>query len=138
MSAQILTRSRGQRQRLEKANILAVTGGIPRYLEEIDTTQSSEHNIKRMCFTPDGLLVGEFEHIFNDLFLHDSPAYRRLLDVLVSGDKQNQEITGEAGIRQTGRVSGYFEELTITGFIKRDHSWDLKTGFDLRGRAAAD
>lgn len=114
----------------EKVKLLAVTGGIPRYLEEIDASQGSEENIKRMCFTRGGLLTREFDQIFNDLFLHDSLAYKRLIGALVSGDKRNREITGEAGMRQTGRVSGYLEELAIAGFLKRDHSWDLKTGFD--------
>lgn len=43
----------------EKAKILAVTGGIPRYLEEVDTNRSSEENIKRLCFSRGGLLVTE-------------------------------------------------------------------------------
>lgn len=38
----------------EKVKLLAVTGGIPRYLEEIDASQGSEENIKRMCFTRGG------------------------------------------------------------------------------------
>jgi len=114
----------------EKAKMLAVTGGVPRYLEEIDTTQSSEENIKRMCFTRGGLLVAEFDQIFNNLFLHDSPAYKRLLGTLVSGDKDNQQITRSLGSRQTGRLSGYLEELATAGFIKRDYTWDIKTGLD--------
>lgn len=114
----------------EKAKILAVTGGIPRYLEEIDTQRSSEENIKRLCFTRGGLLVTEFEQIFNDLFLHDSPAYKKLMGALVSGDKDNAEITGTLGIRQTGRVSAYLEELATAGFIRRDYTWNIKTGLD--------
>ena len=110
----------------EKAKILAVTGGVPRYLEEIDTIRPSEENIKRLCFTRGGPLVTEFEQIFNDLFLHDSPAYKRLLGALVSGDKDNAGITNALGIRQTGRVSSYLEELATAGFIKRDYTWDLR------------
>jgi uncharacterized protein len=114
----------------EKAKLLAVTGGIPRYLEEIDASRPSEENIKRMCFTRGGLLVSEFSQIFNDLFLHNSPNYRHLLGALVSESMNNQEITEHLETGQTGRISGYLEELAIAGFIKRDYSWDLKTGLD--------
>lgn len=114
----------------EKAKILSVTGGIPRYLEEIDTSRSSEENVKRLCFTRGGLLVTEFEQIFNDLFLHDSPAYKRLLGALVPGNKDNAEITSALDIRQTGRISSYLEELATAGFIKRDYTWDISTGLD--------
>ena len=36
----------------EIQQILSVTGGVPRYLEEIDYQKSAEQNIKRLCFTP--------------------------------------------------------------------------------------
>jgi uncharacterized protein len=114
----------------EKAKVLAVTGGVPRYLEEIDPARSSEENIRHLCFTRGGLLVSEFEQIFNDLFLHDSPLYKRLVSALASGSKDHQEITRALGLRQTGRVSGYLEELTTAGFVKRDYTWDLRSGHD--------
>lgn len=114
----------------EKAKILAVTGGVPRYLEEIDPAVSSEANIRQLCFVRSGLLVSEFHEIFNDLFLHDSPLYERLVGALLSGPKENQEITDALSVRPTGRISQYLEELTIAGFIKRDYTWDIKSGDD--------
>jgi AAA+ ATPase superfamily predicted ATPase len=56
----------------EKFKLLSVTGGIPKYLEEINPKLSAEDNIKRLCFTHDGFLVEEFEQIFSDIFLRDS------------------------------------------------------------------
>ena len=52
----------------EKFKTLCVTGGIPRYLEEIDPKQTAEQNIKRLCFTPEGVLFNEFDKIFKDIF----------------------------------------------------------------------
>ncbi len=52
----------------EKFKVLCVTGGIPRYLEEIQPEQSAEQNIKRMCFSKGGILVEEFDKIFRDIF----------------------------------------------------------------------
>jgi hypothetical protein len=50
----------------EKARILCVTGGVPRYLEEIDYASTAEANIVDLCFTRGGILVDEFDRIFND------------------------------------------------------------------------
>ena len=35
--------------------MLSVTGGIPRYLEEINPSLSAEENIRRLCFAPRSL-----------------------------------------------------------------------------------
>ena len=40
----------------ELFKLLGVTGGIPRYLEEIEKGLSVEENIKRICFRPEGFL----------------------------------------------------------------------------------
>src|SRR3990167_5897184 len=57
----------------EKLKILSVTGGIPRYLEEIKPQLSAEENIKQMCFVKGGPLVNEFDEIFSDIFSKRSP-----------------------------------------------------------------
>ena len=45
----------------EKFKLLAVTGGIPSYLERLDPASSAEANIHRLCFTREGFLFREFE-----------------------------------------------------------------------------
>ncbi|PWU14028.1 MAG: hypothetical protein C5B50_18040 [Verrucomicrobia bacterium] len=45
----------------EKLKILSVTGGVPRYLEEIDPAQTAEQNIRRLCFHAGGMLFREFD-----------------------------------------------------------------------------
>ena len=49
----------------ERLKILCVTGGVPRYLEEVRPDQTAEQNIKRMCFSPEGLLFSEFERFLS-------------------------------------------------------------------------
>jgi hypothetical protein len=44
--------------------MLSVTGGVPRYLEELKPDLSAEANIKDLCFISGGLFVDEFERIF--------------------------------------------------------------------------
>ena len=42
-------------------DVLSVTGGVPRYLEEIDPGLSAEENIRRMCFSTSGELYKDFD-----------------------------------------------------------------------------
>ena len=56
----------------EKLKVLSVTGGVPKYLEEIDPTISAEENLKRLCFLREGILFREFDQIFSDIFVPKS------------------------------------------------------------------
>ena len=69
----------------EKLRLLAVTGGVPRYLEELNPALSADANIQRMCLSPEGLLFNEFDNIFTDLFRSRNETYRRLVAALVDG-----------------------------------------------------
>ncbi|MFH1832422.1 MAG: ATP-binding protein [bacterium] len=114
----------------EKLKILSVTGGIPKYLEEVDFKLSAEENIKNLCFKKGGFLANEFNNIFSDLFLRDSILYREIVQNLVSGSKEALEICDTLNIKQTGRFSEYLAELELAGFIKRDYAWHIESGHD--------
>ncbi|MDR1057435.1 MAG: hypothetical protein LBL17_02570 [Coxiellaceae bacterium] len=62
----------------EKFKVLSVTGGVPRYLEEINPSLSAEDNIRELCFRKGGILVDEFDHIFFNLFKRRSTMYRAI------------------------------------------------------------
>jgi hypothetical protein len=117
---------------MEKLKILSVTGGVPRYLEEIDPRLSAEDNIKHLCFTKGALLVDEFDRIFSSLFLRNSESYKKIVDVLAAGDKEFIEICEALNIELSGRVLEYLEELELSGFVKRDYTWHLKSGEDAK------
>jgi AAA+ ATPase superfamily predicted ATPase len=114
----------------EKFKVLSVTGGVPKYLEEINPHVSAEENIKRLCFSKGGFLVEEFKQIFSDLFLRDSVFYKKIVTALTAGDKERNEICEILEIDPSGRVSEYFSELELSGFITRDYTWDIKSGMD--------
>lgn len=117
---------------MEKLKILSVTGGIPRYLEEVDPTISAEDNIRNMCFIKGALLFNEFEHIFSKIFLRNSDAYKKIINALTSGEKDFEAICAAIGTDLSGRTLEYLEELILAGFIKRDYTWHLKTGADAK------
>ncbi|MEI8055757.1 MAG: ATP-binding protein [bacterium] len=116
----------------EKFKILSITGGIPRYLEEIDASVNAEENIRELCFRKGGILVDEFQHIFSNIFKRRSPTYRAIIELLVYGPKDAVEISKCLNTEITGLLSSYLEELCLSGFIKRDYGWNLKTGYDTK------
>lgn len=114
----------------EKLKVLSVTGGVPKYLEEINTKLSAEENIKQLCFTRGAILVEEFKQIFSDLFLRESPFYKKIIELLVTGSKERNEICEILKIDPGGRISEYLTELELAGFITRDYTWNIKSGVD--------
>ena len=114
----------------EKLKVLSITGGVPKHLEEINPKISAEENIKRLCFTEGGFLVDEFDRIFSDVLLRDSPLYQKIIYILGSGPKEAQDIQKQLDMTTHGRIHEYLHELELAGFITRDHTWNLKTGKD--------
>lgn len=63
-------------------DVLSVTGGVPRYLEEIAPSLSADENIRQMCFSPNALLRDDFSKIFNIVFGDHAVTKRRILEAL--------------------------------------------------------
>lgn len=116
----------------EKLKLLAITGGVPKYLEEIDPLMSAEDNIRQLCFRKGGLLVDEFDHLFSNVFKRKSPLYRAIVQALTYGSKEPVQLAKELNVEISGLFSEYLEELTLSGFIRRDYTWNIKTGQDSR------
>ncbi|MBS0628675.1 MAG: AAA family ATPase [Verrucomicrobia bacterium] len=109
----------------EKFKILAVTGGIPRYLEELRPDLSAEANIQRMCFDSEGLLFQEFDQIFHDLFRNKGNFYKQIVETLVDNRLSATQIASELGCSTGGDFSDSLDELTQAGFIARDYIWSF-------------
>jgi len=112
----------------EKFKVLAVTGGVPLYLEEIQPDLTAEQNIQDLCFTKGGLLVKEFDAIFTDIFSKTKATHEEIVRHLVSGPKEFGEICQERKKSFGGTYTKYLEELVKAGFVQRDFSWHLKSG----------
>jgi AAA+ ATPase superfamily predicted ATPase len=112
----------------EKFKILSVTGGVPRYLEEIKPQLSAEENIKKLCFTKSGILFREFNDIFSDIFTTRAVTYKKIIESLIVGKKELSEIAAYINMKVGGNVSEYLKDLLTSGFIKRDYTWNIKSG----------
>lgn len=113
---------------LEKLTTLAVTGGIPRYLEEINPNLPAEQNIKNLCFSPEGILFREFDQIFSDLFSDKKTLYSEICACLALGPVDAKTICQHIGLSGNGDDYTHFENLVLSGFIAKDYSWHLKNG----------
>ncbi|MDF1759594.1 MAG: ATP-binding protein [Coxiellaceae bacterium] len=112
---------------MEKFKLLSVTGGVPRYLEEINPKQSAEENIKRFCYHPDGLLFNEFDTIFRDIFGKRDKKYRDIVKLLVNGGLEQTEICRKLGIEPSGVFSDHLDGLASAGFIRREYVWSINS-----------
>jgi len=108
----------------EKLKVLCVTGGVPRYLEEIDPQLTAEQNIKRLCYSNDGFLFLEFDKIFRDIFETKAENYKRIVQALVSGPLEPLQLCDKLGVESTGALSKQLKALVSSGFICRDYVWD--------------
>jgi AAA+ ATPase superfamily predicted ATPase len=112
----------------DRLKLLSVTGGVPRYLEEIHGSLSSDENIRRLCFRRSGILFREFDNIFSDLFSKKSHLYKQITHILSEGATDFGTISKRLKLGRTGHLSDYLENLIKSGFVTRDFTWDFKSG----------
>lgn len=112
----------------EVLDILAVTGGVPRYLEELDPSLSADDNIGRMCFSPNGYLFRDFNDVFASVFGANAPVKRKILESLAETDLTGQELADRLGIARNGRLSSVMEELEMAGFVSKNTGMNPATG----------
>ena len=112
----------------EKFKILSVLGGVPWYLTQIRSDLNADENIKNLCFGKDSILFNEFNLIFHDLFEKRSEIYQPIVEILVNGPKEYNQISEELKYPKSGVLSSYIGDLIESGFITRDYTWSIKEG----------
>jgi hypothetical protein len=111
-----------------------VTGGVPRYLEELRPDLPAEANLQRLCFDAEGLLFREFDQIFHDLFQKQGPFYKQLIEHLIDSPLSAVELATKLKRSRGGDLSKALGDLAETGFLTRDSTWSLSTGKRLESR----
>jgi len=109
----------------EKLKMLSVTGGVPRYLEEITPNEPVENTIKRLCFFKEGFLFTEFDQIFSDIFSKKALYYKNILTALATGSKSLSVIAENIGQIRSGYLSQCLQDLELSGFIRREPVFSL-------------
>lgn len=109
-------------------DVLSVTGGVPRYLEEIRPDRSAEDNIARLCFRPSGTLFRDFDQIFGEVFGERAAAKRAILAALADGPRTGSELAGILETPRNGHLSARLDELDLAGFVAKDSGLNPETG----------
>ena len=112
----------------EIIDVLSVTGGIPRYLEEVNPRLSANENIKRMCFERDGVLFGDFKAIFSQVFGEESVLKQKILRTLIDGPRTCIEVAEALDVERGGSLSETLEILVDAGFVTKDEGYNPETG----------
>ena len=113
-------------------DVLAVTGGVPKYLDEIDPSLSPDENIRRLCYDPDGYLFKDFDRIFDDVFGSSIAEKKRILGILAERPASASELAAEFGSDPNGHLSENLSELEEAGFITGSRGTNPITGKAIR------
>lgn len=113
-------------------DVLAVTGGIPRYLEELQTSLSAAENIRRLCFVPNAVLRIDFDEMFRDVITYEQKYTAQVLRCLVDGRRSVTDIAEMLGVEKGGRISVAVDQLVEAGFAAPDAGKNPETGADIR------
>lgn len=116
----------------EKLDLLAVTGGVPKYLEEIRPELSTEENLRDLFFTPEGILFRDFRQVFHDIFGRHAETRRTILETLADGARGLSEISDALGKERNGHLKEQLRDLELAGFLSRDGGLNPATGLPAR------
>ncbi len=104
----------------EIIDVLSVVGGIPEYLRLIDPSDSADENIRKLCFSPTGILLDEFDAIFDDVVEENLATRRKMLEALAESSLTGCEIADRIGLEYNGHVSENLFALEEAGFVAKD------------------
>ncbi len=116
----------------ELFDILSVTGGVPKYLEEIRPELSFEENIRQLCFLPRGSLFREFDETFSEVFGKRTSSRGAVLRTLAESPLSVVEIARAMGKTPNGKLSRTIKDLMYAGFVSRDAGLNPLTQEPLR------
>ena len=113
-------------------DVLSVTGGVPRYLEEIDPALTADENIRKMAFVAKSVLAVDFEEMFRDVITGERGLRASILRILCDSPMNVSEIATALGKERNGHLSDALDELGEAGFIAPDEGLNPETGKDVQ------
>ncbi|MDR2570758.1 MAG: ATP-binding protein [Oscillospiraceae bacterium] len=102
----------------EQAILYAVTGGIPKYLLQINNQMNIEENIVKNFFSPNSLLFEEPGNLLKQE-LREPAVYNSIITAIATGSSKMNEIATKAHIT-TSACSNYITSLISLGIIKKE------------------
>lgn len=115
---------RPKRSLRDVAELYMALGGVPQYLELVEPSRSVRENLQRLCFSPQGFLVDEFERIFASHF-GTGKHYRKILVTLAKKAFSSRgQLEKACRLGSGGRITGYLDDLVRAGLIEKYASVD--------------
>ncbi len=105
------------RSRFELAEAFMAVGGIPKYLEILNTGAPIRRTLSRQAFSRTGFFFDEIRFILSEQ-LKETEQYFMLLERMAQGAAGAAELERATGI-PTGQIMYYLERLQMLGFISR-------------------
>ena len=112
----------------------SVTGGVPRYLEEIDPAMSASENIRRLAFLRNSILRADFDEMFTDVITRRPAFTGSVLHALVDGPKGADDIAAELSVPRSGNITLALQQLEEAGLVAREAGRNPETGKPVKDR----
>ena len=114
--------------RYQMIQLYMAFGGIPYYLEQIDTKYSVSQNIENLCFAQHNHMHAEYNILFHSLF--DSPTkHMSVVEALASSKKglSRAELLKKTKLPNAGSSTRILEELELSNFIRSYRQYNKKS-----------
>lgn len=115
-------------------DVLSVTGGVPRYLEEIDPGASAAENIRRLAFLRNSVLRVDFDEMFSDVITRRPAFSGRVLRALSDGARGADSIASALKLEKGGGITDAIGQLQEAGLVALDAGRNPETGAAIRDR----
>jgi AAA+ ATPase superfamily predicted ATPase len=109
----------------EKMMTLSITGGIPKYLEEIVLNKNLEQQLAKLCFSSSGFLHNEYEKIFTDIFGRKKATLEKIVRACIDRHWEPVELAKKLKTPQNSDFKENLDILEISGFLERDYFFKL-------------
>lgn len=108
----------GDMPREDAAVCYGITGGVPAYLEKLDTSASLEENIKRLFLDPAGYLYEEPSNLMLQE-CRDPKQYDAIVQAIGNGNSKIAQIANATGIAASN-AKLYLDKLISLGIVERE------------------
>lgn len=104
----------------EMFNALLLTGGVPKYAEEMAEKTPIAKQIQRKCFTQSGFFFQEFDRVFSDIFGRRSHSLKPLVKALSTRRMAAATLARLLGKPLNGKFLESIDHLVLSGFVERE------------------
>ena len=116
----------------EIIDVLSVTGGVPRYLKEIDPGASASTNLAQIAFRPNSILRVDFDEMFSDVVTKLPTLSGKIVRALVTRPLSVTETAVAVGAGKGGKIGESLDQLEEAGLVASDVGKNPETGEDAR------